>query len=212
MVYHLNNDDKITLKNYSYSGYDASLTYKYVLSPFAQFCVDHFIPIWMAPNVVTLFGLVGNSIIIIILVTTVILMHDLYLGTIITFTLTLIFNPTLSDSEQPQWLSFLVGLSIFFYQTLDNMDGKQARKTNSSSALGMLFDHGCDAVNAGIMAIIVGGTLGTGWDLDLFLGLWCSFVPFYFQTWEEHYVGKMVLPIFNGPSEGTTFTVVTINC
>jgi len=118
------------------------------------------------------------------------------------FILTLIFNPTLSDSVQPQWLSLLGGISIFVYQTLDNMDGKQARKTKSSSALGMLFDHGCDAVNAGIMAIIVGGSLGTGWDLDLFIGLWCSFVPFYFQTWEEHYVGQMILPLFNGPSEG----------
>lgn len=91
------------------------------------------------------------------------------------------------------------------------MDGKQARKTKSSSALGMLFDHGCDAVNAGIMAIIVGGSLGTGWDLDVFLGLWCSFVPFYFQTWEEHYVGKMVLPLFNGPSEGNNDIIYYIN-
>jgi len=29
---------------------------------------------------------------------------------------------------------------------LDNMDGKQARKTNASSPLGMMFDHGCDAL------------------------------------------------------------------
>jgi ethanolaminephosphotransferase len=62
MVYHLNNNDKITLKNYSYNGYDSSLTYKYILSPFAQFCVDQFIPIWMAPNVVTLLGLIGINI------------------------------------------------------------------------------------------------------------------------------------------------------
>jgi len=26
------------------------------------------------------------------------------------------------------------------------MDGKQARKTGNSSPLGMLFDHGCDAL------------------------------------------------------------------
>lgn len=35
------------------------------------------------------------------------------------------------------------------YQTLDSIDGKQARRTNSSSPLGELFDHGCDAVSAG---------------------------------------------------------------
>jgi len=29
------------------------------------------------------------------------------------------------------------------------MDGKQARKTGNSSPLGMLFDHGCDAITTG---------------------------------------------------------------
>jgi len=28
---------------------------------------------------------------------------------------------------------------------LDAMDGKQARRTKSSSPLGQLFDHGCDS-------------------------------------------------------------------
>ena len=28
---------------------------------------------------------------------------------------------------------------------MDNVDGKQARKTGSSSPLGMIMDHGCDA-------------------------------------------------------------------
>lgn len=27
------------------------------------------------------------------------------------------------------------------YMNFDNMDGKQARKTKNSSALGMIFDH-----------------------------------------------------------------------
>ena len=35
-------------------------------------------------------------------------------------------------------LHFLSGACLFIYQTLDNMDGKQARKTGSSSPLGML--------------------------------------------------------------------------
>ena len=32
----------------------------------------------------------------------------------------------------------LAGICLITYQTLDNMDGKQARKTGSSSPLGML--------------------------------------------------------------------------
>ena len=38
--------------------------------------------------------------------------------------------------------------AMLIYQTLDNMDGKQARKTGSGSPLGLLFDHGCDAANS----------------------------------------------------------------
>lgn len=45
-------------------------------------------------------------------------------------------------------------LGLFIYQSLDAIDGKQARRTNSSSALGELFDHGCDAVSTGIYVVI----------------------------------------------------------
>lgn len=30
---------------------------------------------------------------------------------------------------------------------MDAIDGKQARRTGTSSPLGELFDHGCDAIN-----------------------------------------------------------------
>ena len=46
------------LKAYKYSGSDLSLTYKYILSPAAQFCVDNFTPLNVAPNTITLTGLV----------------------------------------------------------------------------------------------------------------------------------------------------------
>lgn len=41
----------------------------------------------------------------------------------------------------------MMAVSIIIYQNLDNIDGKQARRTKSSSPLGMLFDHGSDAVS-----------------------------------------------------------------
>lgn len=34
------------------------------------------------------------------------------------------------------------GWAVFFYLHLDCLDGKQARRTKSSSPLGQLFDHG----------------------------------------------------------------------
>jgi phosphatidylglycerophosphate synthase len=44
---------------------------------------------------------------------------------------------------------FLCSIGLFVYQSLDAIDGKQARRTNSSSPLGELFDHGCDAISIG---------------------------------------------------------------
>lgn len=46
----------------------------------------------------------------------------------------------------PGWMYFYSATCSFIYQTMDAVDGKQARRTGTSSPLGQLFDHGCDAV------------------------------------------------------------------
>jgi hypothetical protein len=56
------------------------------------------------------------------------------------------YCPTLTEPA-PAWTAALAGAALFTYSTLDNMDGKQARRTGSSSPLGLLFDHGCDGLN-----------------------------------------------------------------
>lgn len=38
-------------------------------------------------------------------------------------------------------------LGLFIYQSLDAIDGKQARRTGTNNPLGELFDHGCDALS-----------------------------------------------------------------
>jgi ethanolaminephosphotransferase len=118
------------------------------------------------------------------------------------------FNPTLEpDVSLPWWTFAFHAISMLIYQTLDNMDGKQARRTNSSSPLGLLFDHGCDALNS-----IFGSV---GWILSLGLNPYSSkdlplcaalvlgpFCMFYVATWEEYYTGELILPVVNGPNEG----------
>ena len=37
----------------------------------------------------------------------------------------------------------------YYLQSLDAIDGKQARRTGTSSPLGELFDHGCDSLSTG---------------------------------------------------------------
>jgi ethanolaminephosphotransferase len=46
------------------------------------------------------------------------------------------------EGYAPTWVYLLNAFCIFMYQTLDAIDGKQARRTQQSSPLGELFDHG----------------------------------------------------------------------
>lgn len=55
--------------------------------------------------------------------------------------------------EPPRWACALCALGLFIYQSLDAIDGKQARRTNSSSPLGELFDHGCDSISTIFVAL-----------------------------------------------------------
>lgn len=54
-----------------------------------------------------------------------------------------------SDHPIPSWAWALTSFLLFASHTLDGIDGKQARRTGTSSPLGELFDHGCDAWAAG---------------------------------------------------------------
>jgi len=128
MNWYINKAAEKNLKEYQYDGADLSILYKLALSPFAQFLVDHFVPSWMAPNLITLIGLLIQ---------------------LVTFGIVTAYCPLFcGDNETPRWVYVLIAASLFAYQTLDNMDGKQARKTGSSTPLGMIFDHSCDAINA----------------------------------------------------------------
>lgn len=55
--------------------------------------------------------------------------------------------------EPPRWACALCALGLFVYQTLDAIDGKQARRSNTSSPLGELFDHGCDSISTVFVAL-----------------------------------------------------------
>lgn len=51
--------------------------------------------------------------------------------------------------QAPLWAYIACACGLFIYQSLDAIDGKQARRTNSSTPLGELFDHGCDSLSTG---------------------------------------------------------------
>jgi len=167
---------------YKYVGSDASLIYKYILSPFAQWCVDHIIPEWMAPNLITLIGFSCN---LISHIWVLVLFGNNIFGAI------------------PAWLLIFAAVMHICYMNLDNIDGKQARKTGNSSPLGLLFDHGCDAMNTWVAALIFLTCVQMGNNMYSIFSYVLLMIPFYTATWEEYYVEGLHLPIVNGANEGS---------
>ncbi len=86
--------------------------------------------------------------------------------------------------QAPSWAFIMSALGLFMYQSLDAIDGKQARRTNSSSALGELFDHGCDAVSTGASLQLI----------ILFSLLYKEALPFHEQDIHYLFVFYIFLP------------------
>lgn len=177
------------LPKYKYNGVDRSLLYKYILSPLAGFLVDNVTPSTIAPNSITLFGLF--------------LMLSSYLN--IYYHCPTLEDCSIKNDSIPGYIFLINGIAMLIYQTLDNMDGKQSRKTGSSSPLGLLFDHGCDAINSifgSVTWICAFGLYPEENLLQIWMMIYFPMLVFYVCTWEEYYTHTLDLPLFNGASEG----------
>jgi ethanolaminephosphotransferase len=113
------------------------------------------------------------------LVTTFSFLHAIFAHLLIQW-----YSPNLSELA-PNWAYPTVAVCMFLYQTLDAIDGKQARRTKNGSPLGQLFDHGCDAVTAWIMGIFVAATMRCGPTATSFVLMMMVVVPFFAANWEE---------------------------
>ncbi|KAL7668525.1 hypothetical protein ACOME3_009223 [Neoechinorhynchus agilis] len=137
--------------------------------PFWNFVVE-LIPLHIAPNLLTIIGLLAN------IITSLVLFYHC---------------PT--ATEQPPRIPLLLcTISLFVYQTLDAIDGKQARRTNSSSPLGELFDHGCDTLST---VFLIGNSC-----VCLRVGYWPWFMmflfmmvlsAFYIAHWQTYVTGEL---------------------
>lgn len=97
----------------------------------------------------------------------------------------------------------LYGLFYFIYRMLDEMDGKQARKTGNASPLGLLFDHGCDAFSIGFVIMTTSKIMGVDDSNFNFFYIFGGVALFYFTTLEEYYVGGLHLKPGNGVTDGS---------
>ena len=60
------------------------------------------------------------------------------------------------EKDIPSYCFIFAAACTWIYSTLDAIDGKQARRTKSSSPLGQLFDHGCDSFSTAFFIEAVG--------------------------------------------------------
>ncbi|CAH2245464.1 ethanolaminephosphotransferase 1 [Pelobates cultripes] len=156
--------------------------------------IVRFFPTWLAPNLITFSG---------------------FLLLVFNFFMMAFFDPDFYASAPghehvPNWVWIVAGLLNFTAYTLDGVDGKQARRTNSSTPLGELFDHGLDSWACIYFVVTVYSIFGRGEAgvsvLVLYLLLWVVLFSFILSHWEKYNTGILFLPW------GYDLSQVTISC
>jgi ethanolaminephosphotransferase len=160
----------------------------------------NWLPKWMAPNLVTLTGL---------------------MCLVVSFVLAITYCPNLND-DVPRWVLLAVLAGWFAYQTLDAIDGKQARRLGVSGPLGrtthatrlivfdprsacarracsstlyngiiwrrvhagQLFDHGCDSLGVFLVTLPAAAVMRLGYSLFTLVMLFLAQAPFFMAQWE----------------------------
>lgn len=111
----------------------------------------------------------------------------------------------------PSWLCIVNGLCLFFYQTLDNLDGRQARKIKFGSPMGQFLDHGMDALSGILELISVCASFNLGASLKTFAFIMVMSILFFGTIWEEYLTHYFYIGYFSGPIEGLfVLTVIQI--
>merc|ERR1712018_376851 len=165
----LNRHQTQKLQQHKYNSVSLSVADAY-LQPWWNFVVG-LLPMWLAPNLITIIGLAIN---------------------VFTSLVHLYFCPTATE-ETASWIPFLCAVGLFVYQTLDAIDGKQARRTGSSNALGELFDHGCDSLSNLVLSTAGACAMSMGYiDSFLMMGYcYLALVLFYLSHWQTYVTGRM---------------------
>ena len=166
---YLNEKDIENLKNYKYTpGKYTWLDEK--MSVFWAWIVE-FLPLDMAPNLITVYALAC--------------------GCIPAFAF--VFYDATLLLDYPSIMYVLAAIGIFLYQTLDAIDGKQARRIKAFSPLGQLFDHGCDSFSTAAMVIHLLICFKIP-NAKLNLACYMSYITLvYMSNLCEHFIGVMVI-------------------
>jgi len=163
------------LEKHKYSCSGVSLL-EPLYKPWWEFAIT-LCPLWIAPNLITLVGLILNC---------------------SGFLLMAFYSGLDGKGAAPSWVYFYAAGSLFAYQTLDAIDGKQARRTGTGSPLGELFDHGMDCIaNCFFLPMMALATQG-GLDLDKsFILCWMCVGSFYTSHWVHYVTGSLTFGLID---------------
>jgi len=153
------------LKCHKYSATGSTLIDPFI-QPFWR-SVASKLPSNLAPNMITLIGLLFN---------------------VAGFTAIAMYAGGGATDEAPSWAYYFCAFCLFIYQTLDAVDGKQARRLNLSGPLGELFDHGMDSISTFLVSTSVAMTLLCGEEPLLLLStVVVAMILFYTTHWARKF-------------------------
>ncbi|XP_037297267.1 ethanolaminephosphotransferase 1 [Manduca sexta] len=192
---YLSRDHLEGFDNYKYMAIDTSPLSVYVMHPFWNKVVE-LVPKWVAPNVLTFAGFL-------LVVFNFLLLsyydYDYYAASSQAHNTTLTDTPLNGYVEViPQSLWYAIAVFLFLAYTLDGIDGKQARRTQTSGPLGELFDHGLDSYTVFFIPACLYSIFGR---LDysippirIYYVMWNLLLNFYLSHWEKYNTGVLFLP------------------
>lgn len=177
---YLTRDHLAGFDKYKYTCVDTSWFSNHIMHPFWNWIVK-FVPPYVAPNLITFSGFmltVFNYLLI--------GYYDYYFR---------VANGT-EEYYIPRWVFVVAGINVFVAYTLDGIDGKQARKTGTSTPLGELFDHGLDSYSSIFIMIYLFSLFGTH-DLPavrMHFITYCVYLNFYLTHFEKYNTNVLFLP------------------
>ncbi|KAM3929125.1 ethanolaminephosphotransferase 1-like [Leptodactylus fuscus] len=180
---YITSDQLAGFDKYKYSAVDTNPISVYVMQHVWNKVVQ-VVPLWIAPNMLTFSG---------------------FLIIVVNYILLSYYDWDYSASgigyqHIPTWVWISAALGNFLAYALDSIDGKHARRTQSSSPLGELFDHGLDSWTASIFPLslfsIFGCHSGDAGLSPMKMYLVTSVVLFTFMLshWEKYNTGVLFLP------------------
>uniref|UniRef100_A0A8C3MRW2 Ethanolaminephosphotransferase 1 n=1 Tax=Geospiza parvula TaxID=87175 RepID=A0A8C3MRW2_GEOPR len=166
-----------------YSAVDTNPLSVYIMQPIWNKIIK-VVPLWIAPNLLTFSGFI-------------MILFNYFLISFYDWDYT---ASGTSPGLVPTWVWLFSAFTTFCAYALDSIDGKHARRTQSSSPLGELFDHGLDSWATSIFVLSFfsvcsrdnGKTGVSVYTMYIYL----SIVLFNFMCshWEKYNTGVLFLP------------------